>query len=183
MADGSAGWFVYDHTVDGLFFRALRSRIQPPLAAKLKDLGIDLQGKPKSMPHVAWVKALSLAAHELFEGSEDERFRQLGQAVLLRYGETVMGQAVTTVMRLMGPKRVLVRINSTLRSGNNYIEATLAPTGPTSWEGTVNECNGNPHYIAGVMEQGLIISGAKNPRVLVSGFDGHAAKFQLSWTP
>lgn len=181
MADPSESWFVYEHTVEGLFFKALRERITPPLQARLKALGIDLSGKPKSVPHAQWKDALRLAATELFDGSEDERYRQLGNAVLLRHEETVMGKAVIAVMRLMGPTRVLKRINSTLGSGNNYIQANLAPTSLTSWEGTVNECNGNPYYIAGVVQQGLIITGAKDPRVLVSGFDGHSATFQISW--
>lgn len=181
MTDPSSGWFVYEHTVEGLFFKALHGRIKPPLEERLKALGIDLKGKPKSVPHAQWVQALHLAATELFEGTVDQRFRQLGNAVMLRHEDTVMGKAVITVMRLMGPKRVLGRINTTLRSGNNYIQATLAPTGPTSWEGTVNECNGNPHYIAGVVERGLIISGAKEVKVEVSGFDGHSAMFKLSW--
>lgn len=182
MADGAEGWFVYEHTVEGLFFKALRSRLTPALEGKLKALGIDVQGKPKSVPQGQWVRALELAATTLFEGPLDERFRQLGHCVMLRYEETVMGKAVITVMRLMGPRRVLKRINSTLRSGNNFIEASLAPTGPNSWEGTVNECNGNPYYIAGVLEQGLAISGAKSPLVLVSGFDGHSARFQITWS-
>lgn len=180
MTDPTADWFVYEHTVEGLFFKALTSRITPSLAAQLKELGIDVRGKPRSVPHQQWVQALKLAS-ELFEGPEDERFRQLGQAVMLRHEETVMGRAVITVMRMMGPKRVLGKINTTLRSGNNYIQASLAPTSATSWEGQVNECNGNPHYIAGVVEQGLRISGAKSPQVLVSGFDGHSATFQISW--
>ena len=181
MTDPSSGWFVYEHTVEGLFFKALRARITPSLKDRLRPLGIDLDGKPKSVPHAQWVKALHLAATELFEGSADERFRKLGNAVMLRHEETVMGKAVITVMRIMGPKRVLGRVNTTLRSGNNYIQASLAPTGLTSWEGRVNECNGNPHYIAGVVEQGLIISGAKDVKVEVSGFDGHSAMFKLSW--
>lgn len=182
MADASSGWFVYEHTVEGLFFKALRSRITPALGERLKALGIDLAGKPRSVAHAQWVQALHLVATELFEGPVDLRFRKLGQSVMLHHEETVMGKAVITVMRLMGPKRVLGRINSTLRSGNNYIQATLAPTGPTSWEGLVNECNGNPQYIAGVIEQGLIISGAKEVKVDVSDFDGHSAKFKLAWT-
>jgi uncharacterized protein (TIGR02265 family) len=101
----------------------------------------------------------------------------------LRHEETVMGKAQITVMRLMGPTRILKRINSSLRSGNNYVHADLMPTGPASWEGTVNECNGNPHYIAGVVEQGLKLAGTKNVMILVSGFDGHSAKFAISWTP
>jgi len=182
MADASTGWFVYEHTVEGLFYRALRARITPPLEEKLRTLGIDLKGKPKSVPHKEWVQALHLVATELFDGPVDTRFRKLGNSVMLHHEETVMGKAVITVMRLMGPKRVLNRINSTLRSGNNYIQATLAPTGPTSWEGSVNECNGNPHYIAGVIEQGLIISGAKEVKVDVSDFDGHSAMFKLAWS-
>lgn len=181
MTDPSSSWFVYEHTVEGLFFKALQHRITPPMAERLKTLGIDLKGKPKGVPHAQWVQALHLAATELFEGPVDSRFRQLGKAVMLRHEDTAMGKAVITVMRLMGPRRLLGRINSTLRSGNNYIQASLAPTGPTSWEGAVNECNGNPEYIAGVIEQGLIISGAKEVKVEVSGFDGHSARFKLSW--
>ena len=180
MADPSSSWFVYDHTVDGLFFKALRERITPPVAAKLKDLGIDLDGKPKSVPHAQWIQALQVAA-TLFEGTEDERYRALGRSVLLRYEDTVMGKAVVAVMRLMGPRRILARINTSLRSGNNYIHATLAPTGPTTWEGSINECNGYPQYIVGVIEQGLIIAGAKEVNITVSDFDGHAAKFSITW--
>jgi uncharacterized protein (TIGR02265 family) len=176
-----SAWFVYDHTVDGLFFKALRGRMTPPVERKLKDLGIDLKGKPKSAPHEQWVKALALAANELFFGTIDDRFRQLGHCVMIHHEETVMGKAVIAVMRLIGPARVLKRINSTLRSGNNYVQATLAPTGPTTWEGVVNECNGNPNYIAGVIQQGLIISGGKNVKVDAVGFDGHSAHFRISW--
>jgi uncharacterized protein (TIGR02265 family) len=176
-----AEWFVYEHTVEGLFFRALRTRLTPSMQGRLKELGIDVNGKPKSVQHAQWVQAIHLAATELFEGPPDERFRQLGRTVMLRHDETVMGKAVIAVMKLMGPRRVLGRINSTLRSGNNYIQANLAPIGPTTWEGTVNECNGNPHYIAGVVEQGLIISGGVGVKVDVSGFDGHSAKFLINW--
>lgn len=175
-----ADWFVFEHTVEALFFKALASRITPSLAARLKELGIDVRGKPRNVAHKPWVQALKLAS-ELFEGTEDERFRQLGHAVLLRHEETLTGRALIAVLRMLGPRRVMGLINTTQRSGNNYIQASFAPASPTSWEGQVNECNGNPHYIAGVVEQGLRISGAKNPQVLVSGFDGHAATFQISW--
>ena len=181
MADPSAEWFVYEHTVEGLFHRALRTRLTPAIQGRLKALGIDVNARARSVPHEQWKKAIHLAASELFEGSPDERFRQLGRTVMLRHDETVMGKAVIAVMKLMGPRRVLGRLNSTLRSGNNYIQANLAPRGPTSWEGTVNECNGNPHYIAGVVEQGLIISGGVNVKVGVSDFDGHSAKFLITW--
>ena len=182
MSTDPSGWFVYEHTVEGLFYKALRSRITPAVAERLKALGIDLNGKPKSVPHEQWKKALTLAATELFEGSLDERYRQLGRAVLQRYEETLMGKPVVGLMRLLGPKRILNRINSTLRSGNNYIEAKLVEVGDRLHEGEINECNGNPNYVAGVIEQGLMISGAKDPKVVVKDFDGHRAKFVISWS-
>jgi uncharacterized protein (TIGR02265 family) len=132
--------------------------------------------------HENWKKALTLVATELFEGTLDERYRQLGRSVLLRYEETLMGKTVVGLMRMLGPRRVLVRINATLRSGNNYIEASLSELSPQAFEGEVNECNGNPNYIAGVIEQGLIIAGAKDQKVTIKDFDGHRAKFLIEWS-
>jgi uncharacterized protein (TIGR02265 family) len=175
-------WYVYPHTVEGLFFKALKPKIGPALAERLKACGIDLAGKPREVQHENWKKALTLVATELFEGTLDERYRQLGRSVLLRYEETLMGKTVVGLMRMLGPRRVLVRINATLRSGNNYIEASLSELSPQAFEGEVNECNGNPNYIAGVIEQGLIIAGAKDQKVTIKDFDGHRAKFLIEWS-
>jgi uncharacterized protein (TIGR02265 family) len=180
MSIDRSGWYVYAHTVEGLFFKALRARITPPVAAQLKELGIDLAGKPREVPHLQWKEALVIAA-SLFEGTDDQRFRQIGQSVLRHYEETVMGRAVVAVMRILGPTRIFHRVNQTLRSANNYIVAEFTPAGERAWDGIVNECNGNPHYIAGVLEQGLIISGAKEVDVAVRNFDGHAAMFSIRW--
>lgn len=173
-------WYVYEHTVEGLFFKALKPRVTPEVAAQLKALGIDLAAKPKSVQHAQWKKALEVAT-SLFEGTADERYRQVGRSVLLRYEETLMGKTVVGLMRLLGPRRVLQRINVSLRSGNNYIEASLKQLGERSFEGWINECNGNPNYIAGVIEQGLIIAGAKSQRVVPMDFDGHSARFVIEW--
>lgn len=181
MGTPSSEWYVYEHTVEGLFFKALKPRVTPVVAEKLKALGIDLSAKPKSLQHENWKKAL-LVATELFEGTIDERYRHVGRSVLLRYEETLMGKTVVGLMRILGPRRVLQRINVSLRSGNNYVEANLVERGEKSFEGTINECNGNPNYIAGVIEQGLIIAGAKSQHVVVQDFDGHAAKFSIEWS-
>jgi uncharacterized protein (TIGR02265 family) len=174
-------WFVYEHTVDGLFFKTLAPKITSPLKEKLKALGIDLDAKPKAVLQSNWKIALQLTSESLFAGPVDDRYRQLGHAVLKSYGETTMGKVAITLMRMMGPKRILKRIQSTMRSGNNYITAVLRQLGPASYECVVNECNGNPWYIAGVVEQGLTISGAKNVKVNVFDFDGHGARITMEW--
>ena len=45
----------------------------------------------------------------------------------------------------------------------------------------INECNGNPHYIRGVALEALPLVGAKNPKIDVRGFDGHACTYVVSW--
>lgn len=184
MADegGANDWFVYEHTVDALFFKALHARIGPELKEKLKALHIDLDGKPKNVPQADWVRALRLAADELFTGPLDERYRSLGRAVLQRFEDTLMGRAIIAVMRVMGPARALKRIETNLRGGNNFIRASLVQQGERQFVSEVNECNGNPHYIAGVIDAALHITGAKEVQVKVLHFDGHAAKYAITWS-
>ncbi|MGV3620317.1 MAG: DUF2378 family protein [Archangium sp.] len=184
MADegGGSGWFVYDHTVDSLFFKALAARITPAMKEKLKALHIDLDGKPKNVPQTDWAQALRLAADELFTGPLDERYRSLGAAVIQRFEETLMGKAIMAVMRVMGPARALRRIEGNLRGGNNFIRASLEQKGERAFVSEVNECNGNPHYIAGVIDAALHVAGAKEVNVTVLHFDGHAAKYAISWS-
>lgn len=184
MADegGASGWFVYEHTVDSLFYKALAARISPPLKEKLKPLHIDLDGKPKNVPQPDWAQALRLAADELFTGPLDERYRSLGRAVLQRFEDTLMGKAIIAVMRMMGPARALKRIEGNLRGGNNFIRASLEQKSEREFVSEVNECNGNPHYIAGVIEAALQIAGAKEVSVKVLSFDGHAAKYAITWS-
>lgn len=183
MADegGASDWFVYDHTVDALFFKALAGRISPPMKEKLKALHIDIDGRPKNVLQTEWAQALRLAADELFTGPLDERYHALGRTVLQRFEDTLMGKAIIAVMRMMGPARALKRIEGNLRGGNNFIRATLEQRGEREFVSDVNECNGNPHYIAGVIDAALRVAGAKEVSVKVLHFDGHAAKYAITW--
>jgi uncharacterized protein (TIGR02265 family) len=56
---------VYAHTVEGLFFKAVRTRIGPGLKDRLKPLGIDLDDKPADVPREKWAEALRVTATEL----------------------------------------------------------------------------------------------------------------------
>lgn len=51
---------VYAHTVEGLFFKAVRSRIGPGLKARLKPMGIDLDGQPADVPRETWAEDVKM---------------------------------------------------------------------------------------------------------------------------
>lgn len=53
--------------------------------------------------------------------------------------------------------------------------------GGNRYEVWTNECNGNPHYVRAVLFGGLERSGAKDLKVGLVSFDGHAATFDILW--
>jgi uncharacterized protein (TIGR02265 family) len=173
---------VYAHTVEGLFYKALRARITPGLKGRLKPLGLDLDASPADMPREKWAEALRLAATEIFpKPHEDESFRLLGRALIEGFSGTLIGKSVIGVLRLLGPARSIHRLEKTLQSGNNYIQARIEQKGPTEFDGWINECNGSPGYVIGVLEGALEAAGAKDVKITASKYDGHAAELHIVW--
>lgn len=174
---------IYAHTVEGLFYKAVRARIGPSLKGRLKPLGIDLDGKAADVPREKWVEALRLTATELFPGVHlDESYRLLGRALIEGYQATLIGKSVVSVLKLLGPARAVQRLEKTLQSGNNYIQARVEQKSPTEFEGWINECNGNTGYVIGVLQAAIEAAGAKEVRVTATSFDGHAATLNIRWS-
>ena len=89
----------------------------------------------------------------------------LGRVFFGGYTSTVIGQAMLTMMRLIGPKRSLERMQRNFRTGGNYIETRFRELGPNHVELWFNEVNGMPSYVQGIIEAGAEQIGARNVRV------------------
>jgi len=173
---------VYAHTVEGLFKRALGSRVAPGLKAELAGLGVDLDAAPRDVARTVWAQCLAAAVRHLFRDvPADEGYYRLGRALIDGYGQTVLGRAIFATFRLLGPDRALKRAVVLIRNGNNYIESRLTPVAPRRYEFWVNEHNGNPHYVRGVVTAGLEMTGARNPKCDVTSFDEHQATYVAYW--
>jgi uncharacterized protein (TIGR02265 family) len=173
---------VYAHTVEGLLFRALKGRVPPQLRSSLKELGVDLDDKPKDLPHEVWVKVLAAGVRTLHPNlPPDEGYFRLGRTLIDGYEQTLMGKALIGMMKLLGPLRTVRRVMVNLRNGNSYSEATAKELGPTHHEIWINECNGNPGYIRGVLFAAIEKSGAKNLKIVTKGVDGPGATFDVTW--
>lgn len=55
---------VYAHTVEGLFWRALKPHMTPALKVELNGLGLDLDGKPRDVARTQWVPMLAFDGHQ-----------------------------------------------------------------------------------------------------------------------
>jgi uncharacterized protein (TIGR02265 family) len=99
------------------------------------------------------------------------------------YRETMVGGAVFGMLKLLGPKRMLLRTQKNFRSGNNYTDVRFTEVGPTVMDMWMNEPGPLRHFSAGIIEAGMRFSGAPETRVEVRAFDDASVTYRISWGP
>ncbi|WP_223634367.1 DUF2378 family protein [Corallococcus sp. EGB] len=175
---------VYRHTVEGLF-RSIGDRFTPELRAKLRDVGLDLDSQePRNTSRSSFADALRVTVEHLYPDAEPgEGYRRLGVGIIQGLEQTALGKALVSMWPIFGPERVVVRIQESFATVNNYMQSELLTQGPGHHIIRVNECNGNPGYLRGIIEAGLTRAGARNLRVEPFDFDGHACSYRIHWAP
>ncbi|GMT96104.1 hypothetical protein KH5H1_02230 [Corallococcus caeni] len=173
---------VYRHTVEGLF-RSIGDRLTPELRAKLSAVGLDLDSQsPRNTSRTVFADALRVTVVHLYpELDASEGYRRLGVGIIQGLEQTVLGKSLVSMWPIFGPERVVVRIQESFATVNNYMHSELLTQGPGHHIIRVNECNGNPGYLRGIIEAGLSRAGAKNLRVEPFDFDGHACSYRIRW--
>jgi uncharacterized protein (TIGR02265 family) len=172
---------VFDHTVDGLL-RALEGKRTARLEDRLKASGLDLHAPRKSTYGFhEWKKFVATSAEELF-GRDPEltAHEKLGRLFVNSYFHTFIGKAVGALVRLLGPRRTLTRATQNFRSGNNFSETRLTELAPNTYEFWINAAE-NPGFTAGILIEGLTVSGAKDVRVELVRREDYACTFKISW--
>jgi uncharacterized protein (TIGR02265 family) len=177
---------VFGNSVEALL-RVLQPVLTPALAARFRQLGVDLHHPNPAYPYELWVEALRLAMATLYpDASHDEATYRLGRAIFETYGSTLLGKALLQLLRVVGPKRGLERMARNLRTTNNYSETRLVEHGAGHFELWVNRA-AFPHYFRGLLEAGLEFAGARqvHVRLLRSGAEATppdpSVTFELRW--
>lgn len=174
---------VFQQTVEGLFRVGLRGKVSRELEARLRDAGLDLS-RPlaPAYPRSAWNHFLRIAAETLWPGEPPERaFYALGRQLVLGYMETFIGRALTTLLQLMGPRRMLERMTHNFRSGGNYNVSRVTHVGPTEVLYWLNEPRLPPAYVAGILETALSLAGCKNLDLQVHARDAEGCTYRIRW--
>lgn len=175
---------VFEQTIEAMFHRALNGRLTPTCKTRLKEAGLDVDQKPRPAYTLAsWMTFLRIAAEEIYprEPLEASAFK-LGQAYMEGFRETMLGRAVLSLMRVLGPRRALARATQSFRSSNNYTETRLTELGPRHFELWLNEVGPLPTFTAGLIHGGLKVSGARDIRIDLDGYDGHACTYRIQWS-
>jgi uncharacterized protein (TIGR02265 family) len=175
---------VFEQTIEAVFVRALHGRIPPSCKERLRQAGLELDRKLRpAYPFDAWMAFLRITAQELYpdEPLEQGAFK-IGEACIDGFRETMLGRAVLSLLRVLGPRRALMRATQNFRAGNNYTESRLKELGPHQFELWMNEVGSLPTFTAGILHAGLRTAGAENIRIDLSGYDGHACTYSISWS-
>ena len=175
---------VFEQTLEAVFLRGLHGRVPPSCKARLRQAGLDLDQKLRpTYPLDAWMTFLRITAQELYpEEPVDQGAFKLGETCIDGFRETMLGRAVLSLLRVLGPRRALMRATQNFRAGNNYTESRLKELGPRQFELWMNEVGPLPTFTAGILHAGLRTAGAENIRVDLSGYDGHACTYCISWS-
>jgi len=171
--------------VEGLFVRALGTRLTPTAHARLRQAGLDLDQKLESTyPLEKWKDFLRIAADHVYAGLPLEAaYYAMGERFMEASAETLTGRALLSVMKLAGPMRTLGRAGRTFLANNTFSEVELTEKGPTSAELRVNDVLADmPTFAAGVLSRSLELVGAHNVVAVPEAFDGTACTFHVRWS-
>jgi uncharacterized protein (TIGR02265 family) len=173
-------WF--SHTVEGLFTRGLGERLTPEHRAMLKEHGIDLEKLKPAYPIDDILAVCRKLTPSLWPGlSEFDAHVQLGVAFMRGYAQTLLGTAMVQVMKLIGPKRTLQRMQTNFRSGGNYIETRFTERSPRDIELWINDTGSMPGLYVGIIEEGARMVGTKGIAVSVTPDVPPAHVFKVTW--
>lgn len=179
----SAERLEFSQVIEGLFVRGLKGRVDDALRAQLKGAGIDLSNSLlPAYPSAVFAKGVELAAKHLHPDLPYERaVNQLGRAFFRGYVGTLVGAAMFQVMKLIGPRRTLQRMQRNFRTGTNYVTTRFVALGPTEVDLWFNEVNGLPTFYQGVMEEGAGLIGATNVSVIHRPDPAGGTWFHVKW--
>ena len=174
---------VFQQAVEGLFEHGIPKRLTPALVLRVRELGVDLDGKlDPAYPRATWNAVLAaVRTHAFGDLSEDEAYFQIGRSVVIGYSETLVGRALVGVARLMGPRRMLARMTRNLRSASNYNETRYVDAPDGSVEIWINEAQLHPRYVAGLLYAAVEIAGGKGIEVALSDRDAQGCTYKVRW--
>lgn len=172
---------VFSQAVEGLM-RAINSRLDDASRAHLASLGLDPRTRLEpAYPLAVWTNVMRYGASLVAPSSPPpQQMFELGRRFIEGYGETIVGKAMLTALKVLGPRRTLERMSRNFRSGNNYTETRLDAKGPTEFVLWFNEVK-EPEFYRGMLTAGVERSGAKGLEVHTLSHDASGATFSIRW--
>lgn len=170
-------------TIEGLFIKGLGGDTDEGLKAKLRAAGLDLDrpllpGYPAEQFH-RWIQIAAGHVHPKLP--LEESVRLIGQRSVPALEDSLIGRALASGLKIIGPRRTLERAERVFRNNSNYQEVKVLAITQNSARMGMAYVFGVPWYYQGVFEQALSIIGAKNVTVSVALSPPPGAIYDIKW--
>jgi uncharacterized protein (TIGR02265 family) len=183
MADVTTG-VVFKHTVESLLDNTLRARklLTPALTQELADAGVDVD-KPRDIPFFTWERVLRICSTVFApNASHGEALYALGQAFVAGYVTTTIGKTTLMNGRLIGPKRMIMRMAETWSTLNNIYVVKTSDKGQRAVEVEVNVSGEVTQYNRGALVGTLHALNTTDPRVDATELPDGGTRFTAMWS-
>lgn len=172
---------VFAQSMEGLF-RALDPHTPQERAAFLK-CGVTKDAKLLvAYPLAQYVEIMDACAASRFAHlPELERYTEVGRLFFGGYEKTLMGSALITMLKVLGPKRTLGRLTRSFRTANNFTEAHVDALADNHYRVRVSFTL-RPGFYLGLLENGCQRAGAKGLDVKLIERKDQAATYEIRWS-
>ncbi len=172
--------YVFATSVECLL-RGLGTRATPELRARLRERGLDIARLPAAISVEEWTPQLIFISEQVFPGvPRGEALYSLGRHFMLGWKQSLMGSAISSLLRVVGPVRSLPRLERAFRTSNNFVKARTELLDAHSARIHLNDVYTLPEYWAGVIHGGLTIIGREG-EVTVEKFEHPGCTLFVRW--
>jgi uncharacterized protein (TIGR02265 family) len=174
---------VFRVVFETAFRDGLGPRLSDRLRSRMAEAGVDFS-RPllPAYPPEVFSRCMALVLEEAYPGRPvEEAQAEVAQNGFHAFTGGLVGQAVGQLMRVVGSKGSLKRLDRFLKNGQSEMSLRFVDLGPTSCEVTLAPVLGMPHYFRGMLLGGAQMLALKNPRVEVVRTEGEGATYRVSW--
>jgi uncharacterized protein (TIGR02265 family) len=171
---------IFENSVAGML-RCLSKPIEPSMLIQLTSIGINPHKLKPAYTVDEYMKLMNvLGAHKYSHLQEAERDYELGRDFIKGFFDTMIGKALFSVAKVLGPLRGTRRLPRSMKSVNNYTEAGITEFSEREVEVWITPAF-RPHFYVGLFEEsGKLMFGPKY-QVNFKSFENEKGVFRISW--
>jgi uncharacterized protein (TIGR02265 family) len=175
---------VFEQAVVGLL-KGIGDAMTPAIKQNIKQAGLDLDRKLLPAYGVdAWERIVVSAAQGLYPGLElSTSMARVGARLMDGYFSGGIGKALSVMVKMIGPRQTLKRMQRNFRTANNYSECVLIEHGRADYTLKINEPGALRYMALGILQAGLVYAGAQALTVSIETFDPLNATYRIQWQP
>ena len=146
---------VFPSLIDG-YVKGLGPLFTDVTRQRLKTAGLDMQKLPPAINATTMIGFMEIIASTAYPGlHREEQLRRLGLAAIRGWQHGLLGSAAAAMIRIVGPRRALTRLDRAFSTTNNFSRAKTELLGDKEALVTINDVQDIPTYWQGVFEASL----------------------------